>query len=251
MNRVRKRMSDHVLIRLIKKLFLLMLIIGIPVAVFLSTFHIKKLDVVGVKRYTPEQISGQLMKTPPDHNSLYLFLKYRYFTKVNLPFIEKVDVVMNDTHSVTAYVYEKMIAGCIEFMGSYMYFDKDGIIVESSSKRIPDVPIIKGLKYDRIILSEKLKVQKDELFDVIINITQLIGKYEVAVDVVSFSDTYEVTLECGNVTVLLGRKSTYDEALSELHSILAEVGDRKITINMRNYVKGTEVIIGKPKKLTD
>ncbi len=251
MNRVRKRISDNVLVRLCKKLFLLLLIIGIPVVILLSTFHIKKLDVVGVNRYTPEQISGQLMKTPLDHNSLYLFLKYRYVTKVNLPFVEKVDVVMNDTHSVTAYVYEKMIAGCIEFMGAYMYFDKDGIIVESSTERLSDVPIIKGLKYDRIILSEKLKVQKDELFDVIINMTQLIGKYKVDVDVVSFSDNYEVTLECGNVTVLLGKKSTYDEALSALHNILAEVGDRKITINMRNYVKGTEIIIGKSKKLTE
>ncbi len=251
MNRVRNRISDNVLVRLCKRLFLLLLIIGIPVVIFLSTFHIKKVEVVGAKRYTQEQITGQLMKTALDHNSLYLFLKYRYVTKLRLPFVEKVDVAMNGTHSVTAYVYEKMIAGCIEFMGEYMYFDKDGIIVECSSKRLADVPIIKGLKFDRIILSEKLKVQKEELFDVIINLTQLIEKYEVAVDTVSFSSDYEVTLDCGNVTVLLGKKSTYDEALSELHNILAETGDRKITLDMRNYVKGTDIIIGKPKKPTE
>ncbi len=251
MNRVRKRISEHVLVRLSKRILLLLLIIGIPVLLFLSTFYIKKLDVVGTKRYTPQQITEELMKTLPDHNSLYLFLKYRYVTKVRLPFVEKVDVVMNGTHTVTAYVYEKMIAGCIEFMGEYMYFDKDGIIVECSSKRLTDVPIIKGLKYDSFVLSEKLKVQKEELFDVIINLTQLISKYEITVDTVSFSSDYEVTLDCGNVTVLLGKKSTYDEALSELHNILAEAGDRKITIDMRNYVKGTEIIIGKPKKLTE
>lgn len=251
MNRVRKRISDHVLVRLCKRMLLLLLIIGIPVVIFISTFHIKKLDVVGAKRYTPQQITGQLMKTPMDHNSLYMFLKYKYVTKVRLPFVEKVDVVMNDTHSVTAYVYEKMIAGCIEFMGAYMYFDKDGIIVESSSERLADVPIIKGLKYDKIILSEKLEVQKEELFDIIINLTQLIEKYEVDVDTVSFSGDYEVTLDCGDITVQLGKKSTYDEALSELHNILAEAGDRKMTIDLRNFGKGTEKIIGKPKKLTE
>ncbi len=251
MNRVRKRISDNVLVRICKRMLLLLLIIGIPVVIFLNTFHITRLDVVGAKRYTPQQISGQLMKTPPDHNSLYLFLKYRYVTKVRLPFVEKVDVVMNGTHSVTAYVYEKMVAGCIEFMGQYMYFDKDGIIVESSSELLPEVPIIKGLKYNRILLSEKLEVQKEELFDIIINLTQLIEKYEVNVDVVSFSGDYEVSLECGNVTVLLGKKSTYDEALSDLHNILAEAGDRKITIHMENYSKGIEKIIGKEKKSTE
>ena len=251
MNRARKRISDSVLIRLCKGMLLLLLIIGIPVVIFLSTFHIEKIDVVGTKRYTPQQITQQLMKTSLEHNSLYLFLKYRYFTEVRLPFIEKVDVEMNGTHSVTVYVYEKMIAGCIEFMGEYMYFDKDGIVVECSSKRLADIPIIKGLKYDKFILSEKLIVQKEELFDVIINLTQLIEKYELDVDTVSFSNKYEVTLDCGNITVLLGKKSTYDEALSELRNILAEAGDRKITIDMRNYVKGTEVIIGKPKKLSE
>ena len=251
MNRIRKRVSDNVLVRLCKRILLLSLILGIPFVIFLSTFHIKKLEVVGAKRYTPEQITGQLMQTTLEHNSLYLFLKYQYFTKVHLPFVEKIDVEMNGTHSVTAYVYEKMIAGCIEFMGEYMYFDKDGIIVESSSERLPDVPIIKGLKYDKIILSEKLEVQKDELYDVIINLTQLIDKYELDVNTVSFSSNYEVTFECGNVTILLGKKNTYDEALSELHNILAKADNRKITLDMRNYVKGTEKIIGKQKKATE
>ena len=46
--------------------------------------------------------------------------------------------------------------------GDYLYFDKDGIIVESTSKRIAGIPLVKGLKYHKIVLNEKLEVQKDE-----------------------------------------------------------------------------------------
>ena len=251
MNRVKKRISNNVVIRLGRKLLLALVILGIPVVIFLSAFHTKKLEVVGTKRYTPEQIIDYLVETKADTNSLFLYLKYHYFKQVKLPFVEKIDITMDNPHTITAYVYEKMIAGCVEFMGEYMYFDKDGIVVESSTKRLKDVPIIKGLKFDKILLSEKLEVQKDELFNVIINLTQLIEKYQLGVDTISFSGDYDVTLECGDITVQLGKKSTYDEALSDLKNILKKVSGRKITINLKDYEKGTDRVIGKPKKATE
>jgi len=251
MNRMRSRNSGSVLVRIGKKLLLLIIILGLPSILFISTFYIKKLEVVGTQRYTAEQITAELIKTKLDSNSLYLYLKHRYIADVKLPFVEKIDVTMTGTHTVTAYVYEKMIAGCVEFMGEYMYFDKDGIVVESSSRRLEDIPIIKGLKFDRILLSEKLEVQKDELFDVIINLTQLVHKYELNVDTITFNSDYEVTLDSGDIRILLGKKNTYDETLSELKNILAEAKGMEITIDMRNYVKGEQNIIAKQKNPTE
>jgi cell division protein FtsQ len=229
----------------------ILLVIGIPAVLFVSTFHIKKIEVVGAKRYTTEQITEQLMQTKQDSNAIYLYLKYNYFTKVRIPFVEKVDIEMVDNHTVTIFVYEKMVAGCVDFMGEYLYFDKDGIIVESSSKRLEDIPIINGLQFDKIVLNEKLKVQKDELFDIIINLTQLIEKYDLGVDTISFNNKYEVTVDCGDIKVLLGKRSTYDEVLSELKNILVKAKGMEITLDMRNYVKGTDNIIGKLKIPTE
>ncbi len=251
MNRMKSRNSNNVLVRICRRLILILLILGIPSILFISTFYIKKLDVVGSRQYTPEQITTELIKTKLDSNSLYLYLKHRYFVDVTIPFVEKIDVTMTDTHTITIYVYEKMVAGCVEFMGEYMYFDKDGIIVESSSDRLDDIPVISGLKFNKIMLGEKLEVQKDELFDVIINLTQLIRKYELDVDRITFSSDYNVTLDCGDIRVLLGKKSTYDEALSELKNILIEAKGMEITLDMRNYVKGTQNIIGKQKNPTE
>lgn len=313
MNRLRKRKPYSVPVRIIKKLILILLIVGIPGMLIISTFNIKKLEVIGTKRYKPEQITSQLMKTKLDKNALYFYMNYNYFTKVRLPFIEKIDVTMIDRNSITVYVYEKMVAGCVEFMGEYMYFDKDGIVVECSTKQLEDVPVIKGLEFSKIILSERIELmeqeraavnleekkkatteleeqkkaatnivenkkttteidegaykdtkkqmeqevqkaeqeqkriegQTDELFNTIINLTQLIDKYELAVDTVTFNKSHEVILDCGDITVLLGKKNTYDEVLSELKNILIKASGRKITIDLR---KGVENIVGKPKK---
>ncbi len=251
MSRNRRKKSYSILFRIGRKGAILLLAVGLPVLIFLLTFHINKVEVAGINRYTEEQIKTLVMKTKPDSNALYLYLKYRFFEKPRLPFVEKIEVEMADNHSVTIYVYEKMVAGCVEFMGEYLYFDKDGIVVESSTQRLDRVPVIKGLEFNEIILNEKLSVQKDELFNVIINLTQLIERYGLDIDTVSFGTDYEVTATQEGITVLLGKKDTYDEQFSDLKSILAEAEGMDIIIDMRKYSKDSRKFIAKPKKSTE
>ena len=287
MNRNMRRNSNSVGLRIGKKLLILLMMVGIPAFILLTSFNIETVEVVGAKEYTNEQIKEQVITSPQEHNALYLYLKYKFFSTPELPFVEKMDVEMNGNHAVTIYVYEKMMAGCVEFMGEYLYFDKDGIVVESSSKKLDRIPEIKGLKFSEIILNEKLKVQNvvtedqdvnseqdsnlsekqiikkqqekeqeeklrnEKLFNTIINLMQLIDKYELDIDTISFNSNDEVTIDSDGITFLLGKKSTYDEEFSQLKSIMEKAKGMNITIDMRNYVKGLENIIAKPKKTTE
>jgi cell division protein FtsQ len=286
-NRNMQRNSNNVGLRIGKKLLILLMMVGIPAFILLTSFNIETVEVIGAKEYTSEQIKEQVITSPQEHNALYLYLKYKFFSTPVLPFVEKMNVEMNGNHAVTIYVYEKMVAGCVEFMGEYLYFDKDGIVVESSSKKLNRIPEIKGLKFSEIILNEKLKVQNvsledqdmnaeqdqkltdkqklklqqekeqeekirnNKLFDTIINLMQLIDKYELDIDTISFNAGDEVTIDSDGIRFLLGKKSTYDEEFSEIKSIMEKAKGMNITIDMRNYVKGMENIIAKPKKATE
>lgn len=256
------RKRNSVLKRLVIRGLKVIIFVGIPIILFGFTFHLKTVTVVGSERYTPEQIKEQLIKTKTDTNALLLYLKYQYFTEFKLPFIEKIDLDLKDNNTIKVQVYEKRVTGCVEFMSDYLYFDKDGIIVESSRERLKDIPLIKGLKFNRIILHEKLEVQKDELFQVILNITQQIEKYELDISTIRFNKAYEVSVESGKVSALLGKRKTYDEVLSELKNVLASaegeltgilqtMEEAELEIDMRNFKKGTDSIIAKPKKPTD
>jgi len=258
MGKKKPRNSNSVQKRIIHKLLTFLLILGIPAILVTSSFYLKNITVLGSNRYTSDEITGEIIKSKLDSNALYTYLKYKYFTNVTIPFVEKIDIEMVDNHSLDIYVYEKIVIGCVEFMGEYLYFDKDGIIVESSPKRLEDIPLIKGLEYDKIILNEKFEVQKNKLFDmeiqkinlfdVILNLTLLIGQYELNVDTISFSRNYEVTLDCDDIKVQLGKKKNYDEAIAELKNILLETDGMNLTIDMRKYDKDTEAIIAKPKE---
>lgn len=283
MGTYRRLRNSSVLFRIIKKLILFLIFFVLPFCLLWFGFSIRQVEVAGAQHYDPEQIKEMVFNTSLDSNSLYLYLKYNYLPQPKHPFIERIDIKLQKPGYVKLNVYEKMVAGCVEMMGEYFYFDKDGIVVESSPVKLDKVPLIKGLKFNEIILYEKLSIKKerpyvpyeelaameadakvssaadkkedsqdsrvnDYIFDTIIKLTQLIDKYNINVDSVIFNSNYEITLECGNVTVLLGKKSTYDETLSELGNIMKEVEGMELTIDMNNRLKETGGIIAKPKK---
>ncbi|HPU63208.1 MAG TPA: cell division protein FtsQ/DivIB [Mobilitalea sp.] len=237
------RKNNSVLRRISKRFLKLAVFLGIPAAVFIYYFQLKNITVTGSSRYSQDQIVERLINSREDKNTVIFYLKYKYFVDIRIPFIEKMSFELVDKNSVNIRVYDKRIIGCIEFMSDYFYFDKDGIIVESTSNRINDIPLVKGLKFQKISLNEKLEVQKEELFDVILNLTQQIEKYGLNVNTISFNNKYEVTLDCGDIKARLGKRSTYDEVLAKLKNIMNEVEGKKLTIDMTT---GTDYFIAKP-----
>jgi cell division protein FtsQ len=227
-----QRKKNSVLKRLSVRLLKITVLLVLPLAIFIYTFHLKEIKVTGSTKYNEEQIRERLVNSELDKNALLFYLKYKYFIDIEIPFVEKMSFELVNKNSVNIKVYEKRIIGCIEFMGDYLYFDKDGIIVESVSNRLDNIPLIKGLKYNKIIINEKLEVQKEELFDIILNLTQQIEKREMPVDTISFNNKYEVTVDCGEIKALLGRRKTYDETLGKLNNILVAAEGKKMTIDM-------------------
>lgn len=243
MSKKLRRNSNSVLKRIGLFVLKITVFLILPVTILVFTFQLKNITVTGSSRYDSGQIIERLIESKADNNTLVFFLKYKYFKDVKIPFVEKMSFELVDRNSVSIRVYDKKIIGCIEFMGDYLYFDKDGIIVESTSKRLDDIPLVKGLKYQKIVLNEKLEVQKEELFDVILNLTQQIEKRELDVNTITFNNQYEVNLDCGDIKAMLGKRSSYDEILAKLKNIIVEAEGKKLIIDMRS---GSGNFIAKP-----
>lgn len=248
MNKSLPRKNNSVLKRIGLRLLKITVFLILPVIIFISAFRLENIAVTGSNRYNKDQIVEWLINSELDNNTLAMYLKYKYFSDIRIPFVEKLSMKIEDKNSITIRVYDKKIIGCIEFMEDYLYFDKDGIIVESTSDRLEDIPMIKGLKYQKIVLNEKLEVQKEELFEVILNLTQQIEKRELKVDSISFNKQFEVTVDMGDIKALLGKRSTYDDILAKLKNIVNEANGKKLTIDMRT---GTDYFIAKPEMSDD
>ena len=203
---------------------------------------VKTITVEGNVHYSNNEIVAMVMKNKLDHNSLYLSMKYRKKGIVGIPFIEKmsVDIMAPDTIKIT--VYEKAVAGYIEYLGKYMYFDKDGIIVETSDVKTAGIPQITGLQFNYVVLHEKLPIENDAMFQSILDITQLLNKYEISIDKIYFDQNNQMTLYFENIRVRLGDISNIDDKIMRLKSILPELEGQKGILRMENYEDGMKNI---------
>ncbi len=208
-----------------------------------NLYRLKNIMVEGLTRYTEEEFIQKLDQSFFTSVTPFFCLSDT-FSQKEIPFVEQYEIDYVDRQTARIRVHEKRVTGCVMIMGRYMFFDKDGIVVESSDSRIEGIPVITGLEFDEIILYRELQVQKQSLFNTILNLTRLIELNQISVQEISFDSGYAVTLSLENVTVLLGKRTSYDEVINALSGILDSIGDRTGTLDMRTYtVENGEVIL--------
>lgn len=217
--------------------------LAVLVAVYsyiITNYTVTTVYVEGNIHYTNEEIISMVMEGRYGNNSLLLSLKYKDKSIVGVPFVEKMDVSVVDPHTIRIEVYEKALAGYVEYLERYMYFDKDGIIVESSLEKTQGVPMVTGLKFDHVIVHEPLPVEDQAIFASILSITQLVNKYNLSVDRIFFGSDGSLTLYFGDVKAALGTGNNLDEKIMKLQYMLPSLSGKKGTLRMENYTEETK-----------
>ncbi|MBQ8633134.1 MAG: cell division protein FtsQ/DivIB [Lachnospiraceae bacterium] len=207
-----------------------------------NSFRLKEITVEGLSRYTKEEFLNKL-----ESDVLFaltpVYCMHDSLVQKSIPFVEKYEIEYMDSHTARIIVHEKRVTGCVVVMGRYMFFDKDGIVVETSDSRLEGIPVITGLKFDEIVLYKKLNVQKQSLFDTILELTRLTEQKGIVTNEISFDSNYEVTLYLDEITVLLGKRTSYDEQINALSGILESLQGRTGVIDMQNYSKENGEVI--------
>lgn len=205
-------------------------------------FTVKNVVVEGNVHYSDEEIQEMVLGGRLGKNSLYLTLKYRDKQIEDVPFIEimDVDIVSNDT--VKIIVYEKTMAGYVEYMDRYFYFDNDGTVVESSDIKTLGIPQIKGLVFDHIVLLERLPVEDETIFNHILDISQLMDKYDIAAEQIYFDKDYKITLYFGDTRIKMGSTDYINDKIMKLKMILPNIEGKKGTLWMENYTSDSSSV---------
>lgn len=221
-------------------LFLLLFLAVVSYLYIINNYKVTTVHVEGNVHYTSEEIKDMVMEGRFGDNSLFLTLKYRDKGVDDVPFVETMDVSIEARDTIRITVYEKALAGYVMYLGRCVYFDKDGIVVETSEKQTAGVPQVTGLSFDHVVLYEQLPVDKPELFEEILNITQQLDKYSLAADRIYFDSTYQVTLYFGDAKVDLGENKDIDEKIQKLQYILPSLLGKNGTLDMREYSEDTK-----------
>lgn len=206
---------------------------------FAGVFRVRQVTVTGNAYYTKEEVVDLLLDEGSLQNTLLVYLRYKYQEHPEIPFIDDFEVTMDSWQSLKIRVYEKNMVGYVRYLGQDVYFDKDGIVVESSTQELEGIPQISGVTFDSLAIHQPLNVEDPTIFDTILSITKLLTKYDLDPDEIRFGAGGELFLQLGDVKVALGTGENLDEKISRLKQLEGDLKDKSGTLHMENYTDET------------
>ena len=226
-------------------LLILILLIAAGVFIVMNVFTVENVVVEGNEPYSSTQIENMVLNDEYSWNSLYVDLKYRFVDIGEVPFVDTMEVSLDNPHTVHIKVYEKGMLGYlyINSIGQNAYFDKDGFVVETSTEVIDGVPKITGISCEEVVLYEKLQLENSDILRDLLNLTQTLKKYNLLPDEIQYDSNMEPVLYYGTIQVKIGSEDNLSQKVVRLSIILPQLDGLSGTLHLETWTPETTDII--------
>ena len=226
-------------------LLILILLIAAGVYIVMNVFTVENVVVEGNELYSSTQIENMVLNDEYSWNSLYVDLKYRFVDIGEVPFVDTMEVSLDNPHTVHIKVYEKGMLGYlyINSIGQNAYFDKDGFVVETSTEVIDGVPKITGISCEEVVLYEKLQLENSDILRDLLNLTQTLKKYNLLPDEIQYDSNMEPVLYYGTIQVKIGSEDNLSQKVVRLSIILPQLDGLSGTLHLETWTPETTDII--------
>ena len=226
-------------------LLILILLIAAGVFIVMNVFTVENVVVEGNELYSSTQIEAMVLNDEYSWNSLYVDLKYRFVDIGEVPFVDTMEVSLDNPHTVHIKVYEKGMLGYlyINSIGQNAYFDKDGFVVETSTEVIDGVPKITGISCEEVVLYEKLQLENSDILRDLLNLTQTLKKYNLLPDEIQYDSNMEPVLYYGTIQVKIGSEDNLSQKVVRLSIILPQLDGLSGTLHLETWTPETTDII--------
>lgn len=226
-------------------LLILILLITAGVFIVMNVFTVENVVVEGNELYSSTQIENMVLNDEYSWNSLYVDLKYRFVDIGEVPFVDTMEVSLDNPHTVHIKVYEKGMLGYlyINSIGQNAYFDKDGFVVETSTEVIDGVPKITGISCEEVVLYEKLQLENSDILRDLLNLTQTLKKYNLLPDEIQYDSNMEPVLYYGTIQVKIGSEDNLSQKVVRLSIILPQLDGLSGTLHLETWTPETTDII--------
>lgn len=242
--RKRKRWSPALGQRILRTLILFGIFLGIFLFLVMQVFVIRKVKVEGNKLYSDQRIENVVLNDEYSWSSLLVYLKYRFKKPEKIPFIDTMEVSLTGPDEVRISVYEKGMMGYlyIPAINENAYFDKDGLVVETSSDIVKGVPEVKGIECNSVVLYEKLPIPDRTLKDLLI-LTQALKRAKLVPDAVLYGETVEPVVLYGEVRVQIGSMSGLTQKVERMSKILPSLEGKNGILHLESWTEDASGII--------
>lgn len=222
--------------RFFKMFGITLTVLAVAFLIAFKLFTVQAVEVEGNVLYDEETIRKAVLNDEYSWNSLYVFIKYKFIKTEEIPFIDTMGISLKNPHTLHIKVYEKGRLGYtyISDMELNAYFDKDGLVVETSEEKINDVPMIKGIECSAVELYEKLPIDEDELRE-LLTLTQSLKRSKLVPESITYGVENDPVLSYGNIEVVVGDTSSLTQKITRLEAIMPSLSERSGTLHLEDW----------------
>lgn len=209
---------------------------------FFTYYNVDEVKVMGSSHYSEKQIKKMVLRGPMASNSILAPIFYTQKNTKDVPFVEGYSVTRLNRHTICVSVKEKDIVGCIPYLDSYIYFDRTGKFVESSTVRNEKIPFFDGIKVKHVIYNEELPIKDKTVMNTAVALSTIFQKNDKIPDHIEFGDDGQISLLYGNITVKLGKDEYLEDKMTRVLAILPLISDKKGTLHVENVNDSSKMI---------
>ncbi len=223
--------------------------VAVVLILLVFLFRVTDITVEGNTFFSQDVVVNEVCNTFLDKNVITSYIKNHLGFASRLPYVREYEVTYPGIHQIHIRLYEKKIVAGISYMNQFIYFDKDGTVLKSSSEELEGIPLFETKTMTTFTLYEKVQMEDEGLLKQIMNLSQLFLHYGVSWDRVVFDTKNAAFLYTGGIQVKLGKKDSYDEQVSALASVLKTAEEKKLSgeIDMTNYHFKGDIILKQDK----
>ena len=209
---------------------------------FFTYYQVDEVQVMGSSHYSEKQIKKMVLRGPMASNSVLAPMIYTKKNTKDVPFVEGYTVTRLNRHTVCVSVKEKDIVGCIPYLDSYIYFDRNGTFIESSTERNEKIPFFDGIKVKHVIYNEELPIKDKMVMNTAVALSTIFQKNDKIPDHIEFSDDGQISLLYGDITVKLGKDEYLEDKMTRVLAILPLISDKKGILHAENVNDNSKMI---------
>lgn len=207
--------------------------------VFFTYYKVDSVQVRGTTHYSDEEVKKMVLRGPLASNSVLAPMIYSTTDTDDVAFVDAFKVTQINRNTICISVKEKKPVGCIHYLDSYVFFDRNGIFVEGSKTRDESVPYFDGIQVNSVVMDEKLDIKGDSVLNTAVALSTIFQKNEMIPDHIQFDSSYSISLIYGDITVQLGKDEDLEEKMNRVIEILPKLTGKKGILHMESVSTDT------------
>ena len=207
--------------------------------VFFTYYKVDSVQVRGTTHYSDEEVKKMVLRGPLASNSVLAPMIYSTTDTDDVAFVDAFKVTQINRSTICISVKEKKPVGCIHYLDSYVFFDRNGIFVEGSKTRDESVPYFDVIQVNSVVMDEKLDIKGDSVLNTAVALSTIFQKNEMIPDHIQFDSSYSISLIYGDITVQLGKDEDLEEKMNRVIAILPKLTGKKGILHMESVSTDT------------